>query len=107
MLKITKENFKKEILESEIPVFIDFWAEWCMPCKMMLPIVEELAKEYENKIKFGKINVDEENELAEKYMIMSIPTFLFMKNGEVIDKIIGAVPKSLLVEKLNKLLEEE
>lgn len=107
MLKITKENFKKEILESEIPVFIDFWAEWCMPCKMMLPIVEELAKEYENKIKFGKVNVDEENELAEKYMIMSIPTFLFMKNGEVIDKIIGAVPKSLLVEKLNKLLEEE
>lgn len=107
MLKITKENFKKEILESEIPVFLDFWAEWCMPCRMMLPIVEELSKEYEKKIKFGKINVDEENELAEKYMIMSIPTFLFMKKGKVVDKIIGAVPKSMLVEKLNKLLEEE
>ncbi|MEO0097908.1 MAG: thioredoxin [candidate division WOR-3 bacterium] len=107
MLIITKKNFEKEVLNSEIPVLIDFWAEWCMPCKMMLPIVEELAKEYDKKVKIGKVNVDEENELAEKYMIMSIPTFLFIKKGKVIDKVIGAVPKSMLVEKLNKLLEEE
>lgn len=107
MLIITKENFEKEVLKSEVPVLIDFWAEWCPPCKMMMPVIEELSKEYEKKVKIGKVNVDEENELAEKYMVMSIPTFLFINKGKVVDKIVGAVPKAILIEKLNKLLEEK
>lgn len=107
MIKITKENFEKEVLKSENPVLIDFWAEWCTSCKMMMPIVEELAKEYEGQVKFAKVNVNEENEITEKYTILSIPTFLFMKQGKVINKIIGAVPKTILVEELNKLLEEK
>uniref|UniRef100_A0A7V3ZV71 Thioredoxin n=1 Tax=candidate division WOR-3 bacterium TaxID=2052148 RepID=A0A7V3ZV71_UNCW3 len=107
MITLTKDNFEKEILKCDTLVFIDFWADWCMPCKMMMPIVEELAKEYQGKVKFAKVNVDEENELAERYQVMSIPTFIFMKNGKILDKVIGAVPKTILIKKLNEFLEEK
>ena len=99
-MKITSENFNKEVMESEIPVLIDFWAEWCTPCKMMSKVVEELEEELKNTIKIGKINVDEETKLATKYGIMSIPTFMLFKNGEVVQTKIGMQDK----EELKKIL---
>ncbi len=98
--QFTDVNFQKEALESELPVLVDFYADWCGPCKMVAPIVAELAEEYAGVYKIGKLNVDNEPETAEKYRVMSIPTLLVIKNGEVVDKIIGAVPKTSLVEKL-------
>ena len=85
----TDENFKTEALSSNIPVLVDFFADWCGPCKMLAPIVEALSTEYEGKIKIGKLNVDEAPETAQAYGIMSIPTLLFIKNGEVVNKIVG------------------
>ena len=101
---ITLENFEEEVVNSDVPVLIDFWAEWCMPCRMVAPIIDELAKEYEGKIKVGKINVDEENELAMKFRIMSIPTIGLFKNGKMVDKIIGARPKADFVRFIEKHL---
>ena len=92
-MKITSENFNKEVMESEIPVLIDFWAEWCTPCKMMSKVVEELEEELKGIIKVGKVNVDEETKLATKYGIMSIPTFMILKNGEVVHTKIGMQDK--------------
>lgn len=103
--EIDKTNFP-EIINSPLTL-IDFWAEWCQPCRMMGPIVEELAKEYEGKVRIGKVNVDDEPELAEKYEIMSIPAFLFFAHGEVLDKVIGACPKEYLKEKIEKFLKEK
>lgn len=99
-MKITSENFNKEVMESEIPVLIDFWAEWCTPCKMMSKVVEELEEELKGTIKVGKVNVDEETKLATKYGIMSIPTFMIFKNGEVVQTKIGMQDK----EELKKML---
>jgi thioredoxin 1 len=98
--QFTDVNFKNEALESNIPVLVDFYADWCGPCKMVAPIVAELAEEYAGVFKIGKLNVDTEQDTAEKYRVMSIPTLLIIKNGEVVDKIVGAVPKAALVEKL-------
>ena len=95
-MNITSENFEKEVLNSELPVLVDFWASWCGPCKMMAPIVEEIAKELEGKAKVCKINVDEEQNLAIKYGIMSIPTFLVFKEGKVISTKIGMQDKEEL-----------
>lgn len=95
-MNITSENFEKEVLNSELPVLVDFWASWCGPCKMMTPIVEEIAKELEGKAKVCKINVDEEQNLAIKYGIMSIPTFLVFKEGKVISTKIGMQDKEEL-----------
>jgi len=99
-LHFTDENFQQEVLESDIPVLVDFYADWCGPCKMIAPIIEELAKEYEGKLKIGKINVDEEVKTTEKYRVMSIPTLILFKNGAPVDTVIGAVPKKTLQDKL-------
>lgn len=89
-LTLTNESFENEALNSDIPVVVDFWASWCGPCRMVAPIIEELAREYSGKAKVGKVNVDEEAELAVKYGIVSIPTVLIFKNGEVMEKLVGA-----------------
>lgn len=93
-MQVNDSNFKEEVLNSDIPVLVDFWAPWCMPCNMVAPIVEEIARDYQGKIKVCKINVDEAPNVASKYGIMSIPTIALIKNGEVVDKVIGALPKS-------------
>lgn len=103
-LTITDENFQDEVLNSDKPVVLDFWAAWCGPCRMIAPIIEELAAEYDGKAKVGKLDVDENQETAVKYGVRSIPTVLFLKDGEVADTLIGAVPKSMFEEKLKNLL---
>lgn len=102
MLELNKDNFKKEVLESTVPVLVDFFATWCGPCKMMLPIVEELAKEEGGKFKVAKINVDEANDLAQEYEVMSIPTFIVFKNGKEVERVMGAQAKEKLLELLTK-----
>jgi len=103
-LAFTDTNFKNEVLDSEVPVLVDFYADWCGPCKMMSPLVEELAAEYAGKAKVGKLNVDESGNTAQKYKVMSIPTLLIIKKGQVVDQIVGAVPKQQLINKLNSHL---
>ncbi|HOV71499.1 MAG TPA: thioredoxin [Dysgonamonadaceae bacterium] len=93
-----------EVLKTDKLVMIDFWAEWCGPCRMVSPIIEQLAEEYKDKVVIGKIDVDENNEATEKFGIRNIPTVLFIKNGQVVDKIIGAADKRLFVDKINALL---
>ena len=90
------KNFKKEVLESNLPVLVDFWAQWCGPCLMVGPIVEEIAKEYKDKLKVCKLNVDEAPETASNYSIMSIPTLAIFKNGKVVNKVVGALPRAEL-----------
>lgn len=101
-MKITSENFEKEVLNSEVPVLVDFFATWCGPCKMMSPVVEEIAKEMEGKAKVYKVDTDEEQSLAIKYGIMSIPTFIVFRNGEPVGKAIGMRDKEELINLLNK-----
>ncbi|HPS65634.1 MAG TPA: thioredoxin [Ignavibacteria bacterium] len=103
-LEITDANFAKEVEASDKPVLVDFWAVWCGPCKMLTPIVEELAGEYEGKAVIGKVDVDSNPGTAAKFGIRGIPTILIFKGGKVVDQIVGAVPKSMIVEKLNALL---
>lgn len=100
----TPANFEEEVLKSDIPVMVDFFADWCGPCQMMMPVVESLAEEYEGRVKIGKIDSDEAGELAEKYGVMSIPNFIFFKNGEKVDNAIGAVSEDALAEKLDALI---
>ncbi len=99
-IEFTDSNFDDEVLKSDKPVLVDFWAEWCGPCRMVGPIVEELAGEYEGKAKIGKVDVDSNPEVSVKYGIRSIPSLLIFKNGEVVDQIIGAVPKAHLAKQL-------
>ncbi len=99
---VTDTSFEQEVLQSDKPVLVDFWAEWCGPCRMIGPIVDELAKEYEGKAKFTKVDVDSNPEISMKFNIRSIPTLLIFKGGKVVDQIIGAVPKSHLTKKLNE-----
>ena len=91
---LTIDNFKTEVLESDIPVLVDFWAPWCGPCKMLGPVISQIAEEYDGKVKVGKVNVDEEEELAAKYGIQSIPTVLLFKGGEVVEQSLGFKPKA-------------
>jgi len=102
--EITDANFEELVLKSDKPVMIDFWAEWCGPCRMIGPVVEEMSKEYDGKALIGKVNVDHNPGIAQRFMIRNIPTILFLKNGEIVDKSVGAVPKGQLTEKLNKQL---
>lgn len=99
-VEITDKNFE-EIINSDSPVLVDFWAEWCGPCKMIAPVVEELASEYDGKAVIGKVDVDSNPEVSAKFGIRSIPTLLVFKKGEVVDKQIGAVPKNVLSQKLD------
>ncbi len=92
-LKITRENFENEVIKSNIPVLIDFWAPWCGPCRMMGPIIEQLAEEYDGKAKVGKVNVDEEGELSQAFGVMSIPTIVLVKEGKVVKQVVGARSK--------------
>ena len=100
MLELNKDNFKAEVFESAVPALVYFFAPWCGPCKMMLPIVEELAKEAGGKFKIAKINVDESNDLAQEYEIMSIPAFIVFKNGKEVERVMGAQSKEKLLELL-------
>lgn len=102
--KFTDSNFDEEALRSEVPVLVDFYADWCGPCKMMGPVVEELAAEYEGKAKIGKLNVDENGNIAARYNVMTIPTLMILKNGNVAESIVGVVSKEVLVEKINNLM---
>ncbi len=104
-IELTDSNYQEKVEQSDKPVLIDFWAEWCGPCKMVSPVVEEIAKEYEGKAVVGKVDVDSNPELSSKFGIRNIPTILFVKDGEVVDKSVGAVSKDVLTEKLDKQLE--
>lgn len=102
-LTLTDQNFKQEVLESKTPVLVDFWAEWCAPCRIVSPIVEELAREYEGKLKMGKLNVDE-NQIPSQYGIMSIPSLLIFKNGQVVKTMIGAQSKDNFKKEIDSIL---
>jgi len=101
-IEITDSNFEEVVLKADKPVLVDFWAEWCGPCRMVGPVVEELSNEYEGRAVIGKVDVDNNPEVSMKFGIRNIPALLFFKNGEIVDKQIGAVPKSVLAEKLDK-----
>ncbi|MBD5520684.1 MAG: thioredoxin [Lachnospiraceae bacterium] len=102
--KFTTANFEEEVLNSDKPVLVDFYADWCGPCKMMAPIVENLAEKYDGKCKIGKCNTDEENGLAARYRIMSIPTMIIFSGGKIVETIVGAVPQKELEDKIEKAL---
>ncbi len=103
-LEITDANFEELVMKSDKPVMLDFWAVWCGPCRMIAPIVEEMTAEYEGKAVIGKVDVDNNQDVAVKYGIRNIPTVLFIKNGEVVDKQVGAAPKQAFVDKLDAIL---
>ena len=100
IVNLNDENFENEVLRSDKPVLVDFWAQWCGPCKMLSPVIEEIAEEYDGKIKVAKCNIDEEMQLAVQYGISSIPTILLFENGEIVKKSIGFAPKESLIEEL-------
>ncbi len=106
MMEVNESNFEGEVLKSDKPVVVDFWAPWCMPCNILAPVFEKVSGEYNGKVKFAKLNTDENPNIAAKYGVFSIPTMLFFHNGEVVDGLIGAVPESVLKEKIEEFLKK-
>jgi len=104
LINVTDDSFQKDVLESEIPAFVDFWASWCGPCRMIGPVFEELSNEYAGKVKFAKINVDENPKTPSNYGVRGIPTLIMFKGGKAVDQIVGAVPKSQLDGAVKKVL---
>ena len=103
-ITLNETNFEKEVLQSDLPVMVDFWAAWCGPCKVLGPVVSELAQDYSGKLKVGKLNVDENNNLAMRYSVMSIPTLKFFKQGKLVGELIGAAPKNVVETEIKKYL---
>ena len=103
-LTITQQNFEQEVLLAKEPVLVDFWATWCGPCRMMAPVIEELAEEYDGKVKIGKLDVDENSDIAARYGVMSIPTIILFKNGEVFSKSVGLQDKEVLENAIKEML---
>jgi thioredoxin 1 len=104
LISVTDDSFKKEVLDSEIPTFVDFWASWCGPCRMIGPVFEELSNEYAGKVKFAKVNVDENPKTPSTYGVRGIPTLIMFKGGKAVEQIVGAVPKSQLDGAVKKVL---
>lgn len=104
LISVTQESFRSTVIESEVPVLVDFWAQWCGPCTKLTPVLEELAQEYGDRLKIVKVDVDAERSLGAMFQIMSIPSMLLFKDGKKVDQIVGARPKADIVEKLNSLL---
>jgi thioredoxin 1 len=100
-VEITTENFEQEVLQSDVPVLVDFWADWCMPCKMVEPVLDEMSEEYDGTLKIARLNVDEQGDLAARYNVVSIPTLLLFKDGEIAGQQIGAAPR----DRLDKLVQ--
>lgn len=101
---LDSNNFEEEVINSDVPVLVDFWAAWCAPCRMIAPIIDQLADEFDGKAKIAKLNVDEQGELAGRYKVMSIPTLILFKDGEIVDQTMGARPKGELVKLIQKAL---
>jgi thioredoxin 1 len=104
--EVTDNDFEKEILNSDLPVLVDFWAPWCGPCKSIAPVLEELAKDYAGKMEFAKMNVDTNPHVPSQFEVRGIPNLIFFKSGQMIEQIVGAVPKDQLVEAINKILKD-
>ena len=106
IIELTDSTFESEILRSDLPAIVDFWAEWCMPCKMLGPIIDEIAKEFTGKIKIGKINVDENTKIATNLTVMNIPTLLFFKDGQEAGRVSGAISKKEILKKISEIFNE-
>ena len=104
-IHVSDANFKSEVLDSSVPVLVDFWAPWCGPCKVIAPVIEELAKEYEGKFKIAKLNTDENPNIAMEYRIMGIPTLGIFVNGKMVDQLVGAYPKPNIIDKMNYYMQ--
>jgi thioredoxin 1 len=104
ILTLTDQNFQEEIKASQTPILVDFWAEWCAPCRMVAPVLDELAEEYDGKVRIGKLNVDQNRSMAAQYGVMSIPTLILFKNGELVEQMVGAQPKENLVKVIQSVL---